>query len=418
MTLDLAPVTAPAAVPAAPPRHTRTHLLHAGAYAVAAAFAGVNSATSGIASFRWWGTVALPIYAFAAVVVLAAGRTSARLRTVVLCVVALGVTVVPLLQQVAVGISVSEVGILRDAGERLLATGTPFPSTEELADATGRNGYREYNVYLPVLALFGLPSAVLGDHPWTDPRLFFALFAAAVLAATRRRNAWLVVAAPPIPLGLVAGSNDLPILVLLCAALLLAERGCGLATGALAGAAAAMKALAWPALPVLLALVAVRSGRRRRRAAAFAAAAAAVLAVGIGLPALADPRAFFVNAIKFPLGLMPVSPEARSPLPGYLLAQAGPVGEAIGIALLAAAALGMLVWIVRRPPASAVEAGQRLILGWLLAMALAPSTRFGYIVYPLAILLWLYPESVRRSGTAAPPELVGAPSRRDGGRAW
>lgn len=79
------------------------------------------------------------------------------------------------------------------------------------------------------------------------------------------------------------------------------------------GAAAALKWTAWPALPVVLALIVVRQGWRaalRFAAVGLSTATAAVLPF-----VLADPHGFYRNVAAFPLGLTATAspPRARFP---------------------------------------------------------------------------------------------------------
>ena len=70
-----------------------------------------------------------------------------------------------------------EVWVVEDAARRWLATGSPYP-----AEVTG--GADGYFPYLPGMAAFGLPHALLGDVVLADARLWFALATAAgVIAA-------------------------------------------------------------------------------------------------------------------------------------------------------------------------------------------------------------------------------------------
>lgn len=298
----------------------------------------------------------------------------------------------PLVVQLVLGVSVSEVGILREAGARLVEHGTPYPDSAELArlvEERGRLAHTAYNVYLPVLALTGIPSALFGPGPLTDPRLYLitAMFAAFALAGRgRRRTLPILLCTPPVALGLTTGANDLPVLAMLCLGLALLDRGHEVRAGLVTGVAAAMKALAWPAFPVFLAFAVVRYGWRR--AARFAGSVVAVLLVAVGIPALVDPHAFVVNVVRMPLELEPVHFEADSPLPGFLLAETGAVGRTISLVLLGSAAIGVLVSLFVRPPATLQAVALRLAIGWLLFMTLAPSTRLGYVVYPLVLALW------------------------------
>jgi hypothetical protein len=160
----------------------------AGLYSAAAAIAAATAWTTKGQAFWVWGVLATGGYlvgtAGSFVLALVTLRKRARAvgddgseppaawRTVLLAVVLGGVVVLPLVVQLVLGVSVSEVGILREAGARLLEHGTPYPDSAELArlvEERGRLAHTAYNVYLPVLALTGVPSALFGPGPLTDP---------------------------------------------------------------------------------------------------------------------------------------------------------------------------------------------------------------------------------------------------------
>jgi len=105
--------------------------------------------------------------------------------------------------------------------------------------------------------------------------------------------------------------------------------------------------------------------------------------------ALADPGATARNAILFPLGLTSHRSPAASPLPGHLLATAGPGGKWAALALLAVAAAAIAWWLARRPPRTARTAAVALAVALTAAVTLAPAARWGYYAYPLALLGWL-----------------------------
>lgn len=155
--------------------------------------------------------------------------------------------------------------------------------------------------------------------------------------------------------------------------------------GVAMGIAAGLKALAWPALAIALILVWVRG--RWQALTPFIGMVALVLVAVLGLPVLTDPAAFVVNTIKLPLGVLPVKLTAESPLPGHLLSQAGPVGHVIVLVLLGIAALTIGVRALRRPPQDAATAARWIALGMLVALLLAPATRYGYLVYSVGLLL-------------------------------
>ncbi|MFD0788091.1 hypothetical protein ACFQZ8_29625, partial [Micromonospora azadirachtae] len=52
------------------------------------------------------------------------------------------------------------------------------------------------------------------------------------------------------------------------------------------------------------------------------------------------------------------------------------------------AGVAIAVRLVRRPPRTAFAAALVCGYGLLVAIALMPSTRFGYLLYPIALLVW------------------------------
>ena len=96
---------------------------------------------------------------------------------------------------------------------------------------------------------------------------------------------------------------------------------------------------------------------------------------------------------------------AQSPFPGYLISQAVPGGRYVAVALLVTVALAIAVRLVHRPPRTAVTAALFCGYGLLAAILLMPTTRFGYLLYPLALLVWAPALSTalsRPTGTTAP----------------
>jgi hypothetical protein len=241
------------------------------------------------------------------------------------------------------------------------------------------------------------------------------------------RTAFLV-ATPLIAFPLAVSGNDLPVLGLLCLGLSYAGRpdpdgrasaragtngagtwaGSPVAAGILLGLAAAMKATAWPALPVACALLAARYGRRT--AARFAVAAGAVFAAVLAPWAITQPAALLRNTVLFPLGLSGVRSPAASPLPGHLLAAAGHPGHVIAIAVLAGSGLAMAGSLVLRPPATLAAACRALAIGLTLMFTLAPASRWGYFVYPAGLLGWPWLSGHAPAASAAPGTDVRGPA--------
>ena len=176
----------------------------------------------------------------------------------------------------------------------LLHHGSPYLAADQVT------GWLSYNPYLPVMTLFGLPSAAglgglagnsgvwiaigtvipLAAAFWIEmrPRGYDALLATAV-----------AVASPVVGLNLAVITTDPPVLALILLALALAARpaappGTGrtswitaiTGSGAALGAACDLKSTAWLAVPVLAAMIAARDGVR---AAGRFVAAVAVTAV-------------------------------------------------------------------------------------------------------------------------------------------
>jgi hypothetical protein len=283
--------------------------------------------------------------------------------------------------------------------------------------------WRSYNPYLPAMTAFGLPKAAGLPGLLGDPRPWLALASAAVFAVafglgmphgvrscaacrgTAVRYAVLAVASPVLALSLAVGITDPPVLALMCLGLaLIARRPQLVLAGVAIGIACAMKSIAWPALPVIAAMLASRDGARAAARFCVATVVTAVTLVVAMAPALLTrPSGFFENTVKFPLGATPQHTPAASPLPGHLLAATGSAGRIAAIALLAVAALAVGASLVVRPPADTRAATWRLAIGLTLFFVLAPDARFGYFAYPLALLGWLAIADRARASAANPP---------------
>jgi len=229
--------------------------------------------------------------------------------------------------------------------------------------------------------------------------------------AVARAKDWIrwtlfITASPVIAFELAVGGTDVPVLALMCLGLALlwhTSRGKPhpVLAGLVLGVDAAMKATAWPALIIAIALLAVRDGRRAT--ALFTVTAAAACTALIAPVAAMWPGALIVNTISFPLGLAKIKSLAVSPLPGHLLAETGHTGHLIAVGLLGLAGLGIVVSLLVRPPKDVSSATWRLILGLALMFTLAPATRFGYYIYPAGLLAWLLVTKAGRWQPASEP---------------
>ncbi|MFF8964759.1 hypothetical protein ACF1BK_18690 [Streptomyces globisporus] len=396
-----------------PDQHREPPPLLGGAlwWALCAAAALGLAVCSSLGPHRVWGTAAALGY-LAAALLAARGRSPRTAGAVAVT----GAVLLPLLWLLAVDRAQLEVRVVARSAGLLLAEGTPYLQHPVVPE--------DFNPYLPGMAVFGLPEAVAGPGPLTDPRLwmgaaFLGALALALPAGARSAPLRWIAACPLVALPLAVGGVDLPVAGLMCLGLALAGRGRAGAAGAALGAAAALKWTAWPAIPVALALLAAASrsagrpgdrGEGRRpadhgeghhpadrgeghhpadRAAARCGLVALFTAAVLVLPAaLRDPGAFRAHVVDFPLGLTDAISSAASPLPGHLLATHVPGGRTLALLLLGVSALLLGLSLALRPPATPADAAARLALGLLLAMTFMPASRFGYLVHPLVLVIW------------------------------
>jgi len=295
----------------------------------------------------------------------------------------------------------AEVKVISQSAVLLLQHGTPYLAGGQL------DSVLSYNPYLPVMAVFGMPKALGATGLWGDPRVWLTavsialIWAAFTIAAPHRHcedcrhgvvlSTVFIAASPVIAFPLAVGITDPPVLALMFVTLALIARPSGLIRAAAAlGVACAMKATAWPALPVFTAMLGARDGARNAwRFLVTAAGVAVLLSVAMAPAALANPYAFLQNTVLFPLGLTKHKTPAASPLPGHLLADTGMAGHWAAVGLLVAAGVGFAVWLIVRPPADARASAWRLALGLTAMFTLAPATRWGYFVYPIGLVGWL-----------------------------
>jgi Glycosyltransferase family 87 len=370
----------------------------------AAAFVACAGFAGGVALFstndlhQLWGLIASCAYVAAALAVVS--WPSRGLDLALLLSVG-GALVTPLFWNAADGQKQPEVGVIAQSAKQLVHHHSPYQSVASLATTHDPNAY---NPYLPVMALFGVPRALFGSHVITDPRVWFGLafvvifWFALKVAGARNCVRWTVfiAASPVIAFELAVGGTDIPILALMCLGFaLLWRRPRFVLAGIALGLASAAKATAWPAVIVAAVLIGTRDGKRL--VLVFLASAVAACAVVVGPVAILWPGALVDNTILFPLGLADTRSAAASPLPGHVLADTGHLGHMVAIGLLVLAGAGIAASLVIRPPKTVPSAAWRLIIGLALMFTLAPATRFGYFIYPAALLLWL---EVSRFGLA------------------
>jgi hypothetical protein len=315
-----------------------------------------------------------------------------------------------------------EVQVISQSAALLLQHGTPYLAPGQL------DTWLSYNPYMPVMAVFGLPKALGATGLLADPRVWLTavsialIWAAFTIAAPHRHcedcrgNVMLstvfIAASPVIAFPLALGITDPPVIALMFLTLALIARPSGLFRAAVAlGVACAMKATAWPAVPVFTVMLAARDGVRK---AWRFAAATIVIAFGLSIllaPAgLANPYAFLQNTVLFPLGLSKYKTPAASPLPGHLLADTGMPGHWAAVGLLVAAGVAFAVWLIVRPPRDARAAAWRLAVGLTAMFTLAPATRWGYFVYPIGLIGWVLLTRPGTEGATGPTLEIPAPA--------
>jgi len=373
-----------------------------GAYAVIAAFLSGGRD-------RVWAIWAACGYAVA-LVMLWRWRSRRGQITAVLVSVALAVLAPLLWLSVGYPLEDGMMVIDRSAG-LLLHHGSPYLAADQITS------WLSYNPYLPVMTVFGLPSAAGIGGLAGNSGVWIAVGTVIPLAASfwiamdhRRYDALLAtgvaVASPVVGLNLAVITTDPPVLALIVLALALAARpepaprpgrtswitgitGAGVALGV----ACDLKSTAWLAVPVLAAMVAARDGARA--AGRFLAAVAGTVVILIAalapatLTSLRGADALVQNSVLFPLGLTHDKTPAESLLPGHLLTALGPAGHVASIGLLLAAGLGIAISLVIRPPRDVPAAAWRLAIGLTLMFLLGPQVRFGYFIYPLGLVGWL-----------------------------
>lgn len=376
-----------------------------------ALFAGGVALVSSNPLHQRWGVIAGCAYLAASVAVLA-WRSRGLDLAIVLSLA--GALITPMFWNAAAGRRQPEVTVINRSAWQLVHHHSPYQSVSSLATVHDPNAY---NPYLPVMSLFGIPRALFGPGLVTDPRIWFSLAflvifgLALAVAGARHVLRWtlFVAATPVIAFELAVGGTDVPILALMCLGLaLLWRRPHSLLAGVALGVASAAKATAWPAVVVAAVLIGVRDGRR----ATLVFASAALLSCGALVTPVAAiwPSALLDNTIKFPLGLAPIKSPAASPLPGHLIAQAGQAGHLIAVVLLLLAGIAIAASLVVRPPRNVPAAAWWLIVGLTLMFTLAPATRFGYYIYPGALLIWLQVSLLgHRHAEAEPADSRGPP---------
>ena len=314
--------------------------------------------------------------------------------------------------------STAEVVVINRSADYLVRHGTPYLPASLITD------WQHYNPYLPLMELFGLPREAGFPGLLGDPRIWTSLITVAALTAAfalvvpgagrdRGRTvavlAAISVSSPLIAFPLTVGVTDPPIIALSCLTLALAARGQFLRAALVLAVACAMKSTAWAVVPVLAVMTWTRDSHRTAvKFTGTAIGAAVLLALAAAPNALATPDAIRQNLIDYPLGTSKFKTVATSPLPGHLISQLGHAGHLTVDALLLLALIAFAAWLLARPPHDTRDATVRLVVLYTVLFTLAPSTRYGYYAYPLALVGWL---ALTRSPVDAKESATGGANR-------
>jgi len=313
----------------------------------------------------------------------------------------------------------SEVIIVEEGADAVFAGRDPYAENYGDGPLSDRPlATQAHFPYLPLMLAFGIPRAVAGHVAWADARVWFTIVSIAIAVsgllrmqtspAARVRTFQVLFALPTGALLLATGGVDVPVLALLLGTAVLADRGNARSAAIVAGLALATKQTSLLVLPFIALAIAEGSARRRFLTTT------ALVGAGLTLPfALWDVRAFVEDAVLFPLGAGHGVSAAQTPTLGSLLLDLFPSQRGIVTGLLVLVILGVAVALLLSGRGSSMaQALTRAAGAFLVACALAPAARVGYLVYPVNLLVWAFAFrraeiSPTRNGIgAAPPRPV------------
>jgi hypothetical protein len=410
-------------------------------YLLSAGFGGATALIAVSSDYRSWGQVAGVTYAAAAIVCFAVARvvrrsddvrrrtrTMAVTRRVVVVLVLGGAVLAPLISQLvwrAEGVpgqhAQPEVAVVERAADRAAHHQNPYlrnPTTVGNAPRTDAKQVdkNSFFPYLPGMVPFGLVNALKVPAELQDARVALTGFTLLVGAMAllwsdaslgrRGRALQFLVVLPSGALAMATGGDDLPVLALMLLGLVLAERRSPVLAGLAMGLGGTLKFTAWPLL--LLLALGVRDRQDRPARLRYLLAVLLVVAPVLGLGIVFDPTSFFDNVVRFPLGLTRIRSPAASPLLGQVLVNVMPNHKlAVTAVLVVVGATIVLAAFVRYRPRTPAQAARFTGFAMVVATALAPATRFGYLIYPVNLYVWAYvldgmrPQLERRRARAA-----------------
>jgi hypothetical protein len=377
-------------------------------YGGSTVFAGITATTAGIPLQRSWGRTAVWAYGVAAVVAVGAALLQndearrPRRRTLLAVAVFVFAAAVPLVVAAILRAegdpghhAQSEVIVVEEAADALLDGRDPYAAEYRDGPLVDRPLATQVHVpYLPGMLVFGIPRALAGHAPWADARVWFAIGALGVVLVSLRRSDispdarlrvfQVLFALPTGALLLATGGDDVPVVALLLAASVLAERGRAGAAGLLGGLALATKQTSLLVLPFLA--LGIAGGRDRHRFITITG----LVAAGLTLPfALWDWGSFVEDTILFPLNLGTGRSAAETPTVGSLLLDLLPSHRTAVTAILVAVVAGVMALLLFTGRVTTMsQACVRAAGAFLAAVALAPAARAGYLVYPVNLMVW------------------------------
>ena len=379
-------------------------------YGLSAAFALIAADAAGIPLQRTWGHTALWGYLGATAVAVTASlrhrREShdERLRAVLAVAVFAVTAVVPLV--IAAHLRAegdpgdqaqSEVIIVEEGAGALVDGRDPYVAEYVDGPLSDRPLATQVHFpYMPFMLAFGIPRALAGHVPWADARVWFTIFSLSVAltsllrmrtsAHARVRTFQVLFALPTGALLLATGGVDVPVLALLLATAVLAERGEARGAGLVGGLALATKQTSLLILPFLALALSDRRGQRRFLATA------GLVGLGLTLPfTLWDMRAFIEDAVLFPLGAGHGASAARTPTIGSWLLDQFPSQRGVITALLVLLILGVVaLLLLPGRERSMAQSCARAAGAFFVACAFAPAARVGYLVYPANLIAWAF----------------------------
>ncbi len=411
-------------------------------YGLGALFALLTGLFGGLAFERDWAWLALGPYAGAAVASAWIGRrktagSSERraphwgpARVWILLFLLVGATLAPLAAEAALsheGPTTShvapEVVVIAQASHRLFHGQHLYAATVRdgrvHAAVRGEPTFESFFPYLPLMTAFGLPNIGKGPVRLTATRVLFSIVTLIVVGAAlllldvsrdrKVRALQFLTVLPTAALPLAGWGDDVAVVAFLLLAMVLAQRRRPGWSGIVLGVVSAMKFTAWPLAALALFCARDRAGRRApgRMLLGIVAVAGPIIAPF----ALSEARAFYDNAILFPLGLSGVPSPAASNLPGHVLVTELPwLHTALPIAVALVGGMLVVVRLWRRPPSTVAEIC--MLAGWIMLVAIvfAPATRVGYLLYPVDFFVWggvLFREEREPAGLLTAPLVAG-----------